>query len=50
MISDSEKQSQQKGSLIFDNILGWDSNPAIEIIEAGGDYQKNYVYWRFFYS
>ncbi len=44
VISDSEKQSQQKGSLIFDNILGWDSNPAIEIIEAGGDSSKKIMF------
>ena len=32
IISDSENQEEPKGSLIFDHILGWDSNPPIEEI------------------
>ena len=33
IISDSENQVEQKGSLIFDHTLGWDSNPPVEEIE-----------------
>ena len=33
IISDSENQAKQKGSLIFDHVLGWDSNPPVEEIE-----------------
>ena len=50
IISDSENQVEPKGSLIFDHILGWDSNPPVEEIEKKKSIKKNYVYWRFFYS
>ena len=49
--SNSEKQTDQKGTLIFDYSLGWDSYPPIEEIGKKKHLiKKNYVYWRFFYS
>ena len=40
IVSDSKNQAEQKGSLVFDDVLGWDSNPSIEEIEKKTTHQK----------
>ena len=44
IVSDSKNQAEQKGSLVFDDVLGWDSNPSIEEIEKKNNSSKKIMF------
>ncbi len=44
IISNSEKKTEQKGFLIFDHMLGWDSYPPIEEIEKKKNLSKKIIF------
>ena len=44
IISDSKDQTEQKGALVFDRILGWDSNPPIQEIENKNNPSKKIMF------